>query len=233
MTAIRIQKILAAAGLGSRRACEALITEGHVTVDGECVRELGSKADPETQEIRCSGSRVRMPEQLYLAMNKPRGEALTPEFVRAIDRRLLPVGRLEREADGLLVLTNDGTFANMLAHPRYRVPRTYRAVLAAPPPRDLIEKMRKGVWLSEGKTGPVDVRVLGSAGGATTVDVTLNEALNREVFRVFAKFGIKVKRLTRIRIGPLLLGRLRPGQVRSLETREVRALRELVEREGS
>lgn len=234
MTAIRLQKILASAGFGSRRACEDLIVEGHVTVDGERVTELGSKADPQTQEIRCGGRRVRAPEFVYLAVNKPRGQALTPEFVRGIDARLLPVGRLEKEADGLLVLTNDGAFANMLAHPRYRVPRTYRVVLGEAPRPEVLERLRKGVWLSEGKTAPVDVRGVGrSESGGAVVEVTLNEALNREIFRVFARYGIKVKRLTRISIGGLTLGRLAPGHVRPIEPREVRELRDIVQREGS
>ncbi|MCX7806792.1 MAG: rRNA pseudouridine synthase [Planctomycetota bacterium] len=235
----RLQKILARAGFGSRRACEKLILEGRVTVDGVAVEELGVRADPEKQKIAVDGRPVRKFESyVYYALNKPRGvlcSSFDPDGrPLAVDlipekRRIYTVGRLDKDTEGLILLTNDGELANLLAHPRYRVPRTYLARVAGEADSRAVAKLRRGVWLSEGRTGPALVKVLRRGRNFSTLAVSIREGLNREVRRMLAKTGLKVKRLRRIKIGPLLLGDLPVGAFRRLTGAEVARLRKCAE----
>ena len=235
----RLQKILARAGFGSRRSCEALIEEGEVEVDGEVVTRLGTRADPNKQEIRCHGRPIRMPRFEVYALNKPRGVLCTleqhprartlVEFTRRLSGRLFAVGRLDKDSEGLLLLTNDGQFCNMLAHPRYGIPRTYHAVIRGNVSGEVLGKLRRGVWLSEGKTGAIQTRVLKRpARDRTLVEVTIREGMNREVRRVFARFGLKVHRLKRVRVDGIELGSLRPGRMRRMQRSDVNRLKRLI-----
>lgn len=231
----RLHKVLAAAGFGSRRHCEELIAAGQVQVDGHAVTGMGVKVDPERQKIVCAGQRVRPERPVTVLLNKPRrvitsarderGRKTVMDLVSGVRERLFPVGRLDWESQGLLLLTNDGDLANLLTHPRYGVPRTYHVIVKGELTGEVLEKLQKGVWLAEGRTAPVRVWVKKRAREGAVLEVTLREGMNREVRRVFARFGVRVRRLKRIRVGPLGLGKLREGEWRFLSREEVEALR--------
>ena len=236
----RLQKILARAGYGSRRACERLILDGRVSVDGRTVSELGTRADPERQRIAVDGKPIgKLEDLVYYALNKPSGvlcSSFDPEGrPLAVDliperRRIYTVGRLDKDTEGLILLTNDGELTNLLTHPRYGVPRTYLARVAGDVTPAVVAKLRRGVWLSEGRTGPAIVRVKRRGRNSSTITVSIREGLNREVRRMLASVGLKVRRLRRIRIGRLRLDDMPAGSFRRLSAEEVRELRECAER---
>jgi 23S rRNA pseudouridine2605 synthase len=231
----RLQKVLARAGFGSRRKCEELITAGQVEVDGKVVTELGTKVDPAVQKVKCLGRILRAPKLLYFMYHKPkglisstsdeRGRRTVMEAFRGIKERIYPVGRLDKDSEGLLLFTNDGELTNLLTHPRYQVQRTYYVILRGKLEEPVKQKIERGVWLAEGKTGPAEIRVKKVLTDETVLDITIREGLNREVRRIFARFGLKVRRLKRIQIGPLSLGSLSVGAYRPLTAEEVEALR--------
>lgn len=236
----RLHKLLAAGGFGSRRQCEQMIRLGEVQVDGRTVTEVGLKVDPETQKIKCAGRYLKPTRRVTYLLNKPRGYLCTAKdekgrktvhhLIPGVRERLFTVGRLDAESQGLLLLTNDGDLCNLLTHPRYQVPRTYHLLVRGPVSSELIARMRKGVWLAEGKTGPVVARVKHrerskSRGEQTVLEVTVYEGMNREIRRIFARYGLRVKRLKRIRLGPLQLGPLSEGQSRQLTDEEVERLK--------
>jgi len=240
MTRERLHKVLAAAGFGSRRRCEELIRLGEVEVDGRVATEAGTKVDPARHKIKCNGRYVKPPRPVTFLLNKPRGYLCTArdergrktvfDLFRGIRERLFTVGRLDAESQGLLLLTNDGELCNLLTHPRYRVSRTYHLIVRGSVTPERIAKMRRGVWLSEGRTGPVHVHVKhrerSRAGGESSVlEVTVYEGMNREIRRVFARQGIKVKRLKRVRLGSLNLGPLAEGEYRTLSSEEIERLK--------
>jgi pseudouridine synthase len=235
MAAERLHKVLAGAGFGSRRRCEEMIQAGLVTVDGRTVRELGVKVDPQRQKVACAGRIVRPVRPVTLLLNKPRrvvttasddrGRRTVMDLIRGVRERVFPVGRLDWESQGLLLLTNDGELANLLTHPRYGVPRTYHAIVKGQLTPGILARVQGGVWLSEGKTGPVKVLVKRREREKSVLEVTLQEGMNREVRRIFARFGLRVARLKRIRLGPLSLGSLSEGRFRALTSQEVEALR--------
>jgi 23S rRNA pseudouridine2605 synthase len=233
MTAERVQKVLAAAGVGSRRACEELIAAGRVTVDGQ-VANLGQKADPHVHVIAVDGERVPVkPGLVHLLLNKPRdvvttvndpqGRATVMELVPP-SPRVYPVGRLDRDTEGLLLLTNDGELANRLTHPRYGVEKTYVAQVRGPVKRRAMRALRDGVELDDGVAAAVSVRELGASGERVLLELTLAEGRKREVRRMLAAVGHPVERLARVRVGPMTLGEISPGKYRPLNTAEVRAL---------
>jgi pseudouridine synthase len=238
---LRLQKILSQAGIASRRAAEQLMAEGRVTVNGRTVREMGTKADPATDDIRVDGRRVRGTERRrYILLNKPRGFVTTradPERRRTVIDLLAkvreyvyPVGRLDYDTEGLLLLTNDGELAARLTHPRHGVERTYEAHVAGLPSDEAIERLRRGIALDGRRTLPADV-VLVHTGRRETDGVlllTIREGRNRQVRRMCEAVGHPVRALTRTRIGPLSDRRLRPGQWRDLTAREVAALKRAV-----
>jgi 23S rRNA pseudouridine2605 synthase len=234
----RLQKILASAGLGSRRACEELILQGRVTVDGEVVRELGTKANP-TADIRVDGESIKAEKTLYLAVAKPKGYVSTNDdpagrprvvdLVADVPERVYTVGRLDEDSTGLMLLTNDGELANRLAHPRYGVEKVYRATVAGHPEAEALDKLTQGVWLAEGKARAKRVRVVGHRGEATVVEMVLAEGKNREVRRMWAKLGHKVMSLARVAIGPITIKGLKDGQWRALTPDEVSDLKRLAE----
>lgn len=231
----RLHKVLARAGIASRRQCEQIIAGGQVTVDGKVVTEMGFKVDPARAKIVYAGQRVHMPRAITLVLNKPRRVMTTTKddkdrptvmgLLGEMKERVFPVGRLDWDSEGLLILTNDGELANLLTHPRYGVARVYHVRLRGVLTPDILDKLGQGVWLSEGKTGPVKVLVKKRERESAIVEVTVREGMNREIRRVFARFGLKVMRLKRLRIGPLNLGDLPSGACRVLDFREVEALR--------
>lgn len=232
---VRLQKVLARAGVGSRRACEELIAAGRVQVDGVTVRELGIRVDPRRQAIHVDGLRVQLDESLvYLALNKPVGVVSTmndPEgrpdlggIVGPREERLFHVGRLDIGTEGLILLTNDGELANRLAHPRYEVPKTYLAEIAGPVPRDLGKRLRGGIELDDGPVTVDSFKVVDARPGAALVELVLHEGRNHVVRRVFDEVGHPVTRLVRTQIGPIKLGDLRPGRARAIAGPELGSL---------
>ena len=237
----RLQKVLAAAGFGSRRECESLIQEGRVEVDHQVVTQLGTRVDADRQEVRLDGVVLRQPRSVYLALNKPPGVVSTnrdPQGRKRVvdlvpsDIRLFSVGRLDRFSEGLLVLTNDGDLANRLTHPRYGVEKTYRVRVAGNPSVESIRQLRHGVYLAEGFARVASVRIKKRHGKSTELEIVLDEGRNREVRRLLARIGHKVIQLCRVAIGPLRLGEMPAGSYRQLTQREVRQLRDAVDGGG-
>ncbi len=233
---VRLQKVMASAGVGSRRACEALIAQGRVEVDGRVVRQQGVRVDPSSAVIKVDGLRITVPEaeKVYLALNKPAGvlstmsddrgrmtlTELLPDRVRESGTRLFHVGRLDADTEGLLLLTNDGELAHRLAHPSYEVPKTYLAEIAAPVPRDLGKRLRTGLELDDGPARVDSFKVVDSAGNRALVELVLHEGRNRIVRRLMDAAGHPVQRLIRTGVGPVVLGELRPGKTRPLTSQE-------------
>ncbi|WP_028709351.1 pseudouridine synthase [Propionicicella superfundia] len=239
-TGVRLQKVLAEAGIASRRASEILIAEGRVEVNGKLVTEQGRRVDPMADVIRVDGSRVPPPQRhLYLVLNKPRGVVSTmsdPEGRRAIGdllgkhrhERLFHVGRLDADTEGLLLLTNDGEFGHRLAHPSYEVTKTYLAQVEGLLTAKTVRRLEKGVTLEDGPVRPDQVRVVEKSAHRTLVRVVLHEGRNRIVRRMFDAVGHPVARLSRIAIGPVRLGTLKEGATRPLTREELGALMDLV-----
>jgi 23S rRNA pseudouridine2605 synthase len=231
----RVQKLLARAGIGSRRACEELISAGRVTVDG-LTAKLGDRADPAAQRIELDGVPViARQDAVYYLLNKPAGVVTTardpqgrPTVVSLVpdDPRVFPVGRLDIDTEGVLVLTNDGDLAQLLAHPRHGVDKTYLAEVSGDAGDAAVARLRSGVELDDGPTAPARVRIVSRARGRSALEITIHEGRNRQVRRMCAAVGLPVTRLVRTRIGPLADARLAPGSWRNLRPSEVRALYE-------
>jgi 23S rRNA pseudouridine2605 synthase len=232
---VRLQKVLAAAGVGSRRASEALIAEGRVSVDGVIVREMGTRVDPATAVVHVDGRRVNVRSDLvYLALNKPRGVLSTMtdqrgrptvgDFVAGRSERLFHVGRLDADTEGLLLLTNDGDLAHRLMHPTFGVAKTYLATVPAPVSRDVARRLRSGVELDDGPARADAFRVVQTQGDRAIVEITLHEGRNRIVRRMLAAVGHPVQRLVRTSIGPVRLGGQRVGTLRELTADELAEL---------
>lgn len=237
----RLQKVLASAGVASRRHSEELILDGRVTVNGQVVRELGSKADPLHDRIEVDGRPLPKPsDKVYLVLHKPQGYVSTVKDPRR--RRtvmdlvypvpgLHPVGRLDYETSGILLMTNDGDFTLAMTHPRFGLPKVYHATLRGRPSELALQKLREGIVLDDGPTQPAEVVRLGHEGGMTNVQVTIHEGRNRQVRRMFEAIGHPVLRLKRTAVGPIKLGQLAPGQVRPLGPEEVETLFRLARNE--
>ncbi|MFC0100059.1 pseudouridine synthase [Micromonospora marina] len=231
----RLQKVLAAAGVGSRRACEDLIFRRRVTVNGR-VAQLGDKADPARDVIVVDGERLQADVRLvYVAMNKPRGVVTTmadekgrtelADFIGArLEQRVYHVGRLDADSEGLLLLTNDGTLAHKLMHPSYEVLKTYLAEVAGPIPRNLAKRLTTGVELEDGPVKVDGFKLVDTLGKTAQVELTLHEGRKHIVRRLMAEVGHPVSRLVRTSIGPIKLGDLRTGRLRRLTNAEVAAL---------
>ena len=237
-TGIRLQKVLARAGVGSRRACEALILAGRVRVDGQAADQLGVRVDPTSQRIVVDGETVRTERSEYYLLNKPAGYLCTNRDPRGRPRvidlfpnvgtRLFSVGRLDENSEGLLMITNDGELAHQLIHPRYQVPRIYRVQVAGIPNRDSLKQLREGLQFSDGHFQVHTARKLKTRGKSTFLQLELRQGRNREIRRMMARVGHKVISLQRTAFGPLQLGRLKVGQHRRLRPDELDSLRELV-----
>lgn len=237
---IRLQKILSTAGIASRRAAEQLIVEGRVTVNGEVVRTLGTRADPASDDIRVDGRRVKVEiRQRYILLNKPKGYVTTrkdPEgrktvmdLLTGVREYVYPVGRLDYDSEGLLLLTSDGDLAARLTHPRHAVPRVYEAIVRGTPDDEALNKLRRGVFLDDERTAPADVRRAGTVGKhdkqTTKLVITLHEGRNRQVRRMCAQVGHPVRQLKRVKMGPIALGDLRSGHWRDLTAKEIDRLK--------
>ncbi len=229
---VRLQKVLAAAGVGSRRHCEELIGAGRVEVDGQTVRRFGARVDPENQVIRVDGKRIPSRQDVvYLAFNKPpkvltamsddRGRRTITDFLGDRAERLFHVGRLDYDTEGLMLLTNDGELAHRLAHPSYEVAKTYLADVPGPVSRDLARRLATGIELEDGVVVADRFRVLEQAGKRALVEITLHEGRKHIVRRMLAEVGHPVSRLVRVVVGPVKLGNLRPGATRDLTTKEI------------
>ena len=245
----RIQKVLANAGVASRRNVEEMVQQGRIAVNGRVVTELPVLIDPAKDKVSVDDEPVKLrghgsEKRIYLLMNKPKGVYSTNvaqgEQTRAIDllppdfaHRVYPVGRLDAESRGLLLLTNDGELTNQLTHPRYGVAKTYKAVVDGFVQPRVVQEMQQGVWLADPrsgkgfKTGRSRIKVVKRMRDKSVLEITIREGRNRMVRRMLAKLGHKVRDLTRVRMGPLTLHGLGPGQVRSLTPREVKELRAL------
>jgi 23S rRNA pseudouridine2605 synthase len=232
---VRLQKVLAAAGLGSRRVCEEMIERGRVTVDGKRVREQGMRVDPQKAVIHVDGMRVASaPDSVYLALNKPAGVLSTmsdPEgrptigdLVEDRGQRLFHVGRLDAETEGLILVMNDGELAHRLTHPSYGVQKTYMAQVEGVIPRDLGKRLREGVLLEDGLARADSFRMIDAVGRHAMVEVVLHEGRKHIVRRMMAEAGFPVERLVRVKFGPVSLGDQRPGRIRNLSVQEIGAL---------
>ncbi len=229
----RLQRTLARAGFGSRRAGEDLIREGRVTINGR-VAALGDRVDPSQDVVEVDARRISIdPSRRYLAFHKPAGVTTTmgdphaPSDLRPFlpaDTPVVPIGRLDRDTEGLLLLTNDGDLANRLMHPRYGVQKEYLAEVDGVPTDRQVKRLRHGVELSDGTARAAAARPVARAGARGALRLVMVEGRKREVRRMLAAVGLPVRRLIRVRVGPIRLGGLRAGQVRDLTTDELRAL---------
>ena len=234
----RVQRLLARAGFGSRRACEELIVEGRVTVNGT-VAVLGDRADPDADRVQVDGLEVNLdPNVRYYALHKPTGVVTTmrdPQgrtdirpFLPEDGPRVFPVGRLDRDSEGLLLLTNDGELANALTHPRFGVEKEYLAEVAGIPTTKHVGILKRGVELEDGPARAASARVAARAGERGAIRLVMTEGRKREVRRLLDAVGLPVTRLVRVRVGPVRLGDLGPGERRELTHEELVALRRLV-----
>ncbi|MGH3489187.1 MAG: pseudouridine synthase [Actinopolymorphaceae bacterium] len=237
---VRLQKVLAQAGVASRRAAEDLITAGRVKVNDVVVTTLGTRVDPEHDVLRVDGERIVVDVgKVYLALNKPRGVVSTmsdpegrpclAELVKGQQERLFHVGRLDTETEGLLLLVNDGEFAHRLAHPSHGVEKTYLAEVPGPVPTRVGRQLREGVELDDGVARADAFRVVQRFEGRALVELVLHEGRKHIVRRMLAEVGHPVRRLVRTSVGPVKLGDLRPGTLRPLTQQELRVLLDLVE----
>jgi 23S rRNA pseudouridine2605 synthase len=233
MSVERLQRALARAGLGSRRASEDLIRAGRVTVNGRTA-ELGESVDPSRDKVEVDGSRIPLnPDLRYFVLNKPAGivstirdpqrrgdlSAFLPE-----DVRVFPVGRLDRDSEGLLLLTNDGELSNRLLHPRYGAEKEYLAEVEGKPTQRTVARLERGLDLEDGPARARRAHLVARSGGRAAIGVVMTEGRKREVRRMLDAIGYPVRRLVRVRLGPIRLGRLRPGTLRELTSEEVAEL---------
>ncbi len=234
----RLQKVMAAAGVASRRASEELISQGRVTVDGE-VAHLGQKVDAASADVRVDGERINVdPDRVYIMLNKPQGVVTTvddpegrPTVMDLINlpQRLFPVGRLDKETEGLLLLTNDGELAHALMHPSYEVERTYVALVNAPVRKKTLAELRAGVELDDGPAVPRSVSVVEETAQRVLLEIVMTEGRNREVRRLVGGVGLKLERLARVAYGGVRLDDLRQGKWRFLRQDEIGRLFSAVE----
>jgi 23S rRNA pseudouridine2605 synthase len=232
---VRLNHFLAMSGVASRRGADALIAGGRVEVNGELVTELGTRIDPLADDVRFDGTRLVPERPTYVLFHKPAGVVCTNarheqkkrviDFLPTVKGRLFTVGRLDLDSEGLILLTNDGGFALEMTHPRYGVPKLYAVTLRGRVEQQDLDKARGGVWLAEGPTAGMGVRVEHTGKEKTLLKVSLREGKNREIRRVFAKLGYPVLELKRVRIGDLTLHGLRAGEWRFLQKHEIESLR--------
>ena len=232
---VRLNKFLSEAGVASRRKAEKLILEGKVKVNGEVVTNLATKVDPQKDIVEVEGRVVKPQRKRYIILNKPccyltqlgsspDGRKTIQELIKDIPERVFPVGRLDYNTEGLLILTNDGELANRILHPKYKLPKVYLALVEGKVSVNTLKKMKKGIELEDGFAKPDDVRIVRYEGKNTLLEITFHEGRKHIVKRFLANFGHKVKRLKRIAIGPIKLGKLSPGKWRDMNKGELALL---------
>lgn len=235
---VRLQKFLAMAGIASRRACEKLILDGRVQVNGKIVKELGIKVDPDVDEVRVDGEicRIKM-KPVYIIMNKPKGVLTTVkdpfgrptiiDLLAGVKERVFPVGRLDKDTEGLLIITNDGELSYKLTHPKHQIDKTYIAKVMGVPDEKDIRRLRKGIFLEDGKTAPAKVRILKKGKNFAVLEIIIHEGRKRQVRRMCEAIGYPVLSLRRTHIGNLVLRGLAPGEWRYMTEEEVNYLKNL------
>ncbi|GIQ69373.1 rRNA pseudouridine synthase [Xylanibacillus composti] len=240
----RLQKVLAQAGVASRRKCEDLIRAGRVEVNGEVIDTLGAKVDPATDEISVNGRPIRLEEKVYLLLHKPKGviasvtdpkgRKVVTDYLRGIKQRVYPVGRLDYDTEGLLLLTNDGDFSQRLTHPRHEIPKTYHAMVKGVPHGSLLDKLAQGIELEDGMTAPaqVDYVDIDPDGKHSLIEITIHEGRNRQVRRMFEAIHFPVVKLRRVRFGFLTLEGVPRNKYRHLTKQEVKELLDMAGRPG-
>ena len=237
---VRLQKLIAGTGLASRRKAEALIAAGRVMVNGKTVTEFGTKVDPTRDHVKVDGKHLGASQPfVYLMLNKPKnvvstlddpgGRTTVKDYLRGVSVRVFPVGRLDFDSEGLLLLTNHGDLAQAMLHPRYHVPKTYLIKVKGVLTDDSIRSLEQGVSLEDGMTGPAQVRKVRKVEANSWLEITIREGRKHQVKRMLESVGHPVIKLLRIRMGPIALGDLQPGEFRFLTDREANALRGLVE----
>lgn len=235
-TKIRLQKFLAHAGVCSRRAAETLISSGRVSIDGQIVTKLGTKVDPDTNDVRVNGTKISIKRSfIYLLLNKPKGILTTvhdpygrPTVMGLLGKvagRVYPVGRLDKDSEGLLLFTNDGALAYGLLHPSHKVSKTYRVTVKGMPSKAELDMLREGVEIEGKKTLPCKIKVLTTSSHSSIIEVILKEGRKRQIKMMFNTIDHRVIRLIRIEMGPLKLGELPPGQFRELTESEIKLLK--------
>jgi 23S rRNA pseudouridine2605 synthase len=230
----RLQKILARAGIASRRKAEELIRQGRIAVDGRVITELGVKADPDRADITVDGQPVTVEEKIYLLLNKPvgyvttladpQGRPIVTDLLAGIPQRVFPVGRLDFDTEGALIMTNDGRLAHFILHPGYEVNKTYIAVVRGAPSSEKITRLREGIVLDGQRTWPAHVRILARKKGDTTLEIIIHEGKKRQVRRMLSEIGHSVKTLKRTAYGNLQLGSLSPGSYRRLTEKDLKKI---------
>nr|WP_255724469.1 pseudouridine synthase [Shimazuella soli] len=234
----RLQKILAQAGIASRRQAEVLIQEGKVQVNGQVVTELGTKVDPDSDHILVKGKLIQKEQKrtfifykpLYVisSMSDPQKRKVVPDFFRHIKERVYPVGRLDYDTEGLLLVTNDGELANHLLHPRFEVEKQYIATVKGIPDENSLEQLRKGVYLEDGLTAPAEVKMIQKKDEDAKIKLTIHEGRNRQVRRMCKAIGHPVMHLIRTRLANLTIKGLKRGEFRELTSQEVKSLKKLL-----
>jgi len=230
----RLQKVMASAGVASRRQCEEMILQGLVRVNGRVVDELPAFVDPDADLVTVGGRRLKEPHRVYFLLNKPKGVICTSrdpqgrpkatDLIRTKER-VFCVGRLDVDTTGLILLTNDSELTNLLTHPKYKVPKTYIARVVGHVDSGALQKLRKGIWLAEGKTTQATVKVLKSGHNESLLGITIQQGLNRQIRRMLVGVGLRVRSLKRTRIGPLKLEGLGVGKYRPLTQAEAASLK--------
>lgn len=239
MPTIRLDKFLSNAGIISRRGVKHFLKENEITVDGKRVTESGTRVNLHNEQVLINGKKITKPGFVYFLLNKPIGiiSTTSDEFARdtvvsLIDtnERIYPVGRLDKETHGLVLLTNDGELTHKLIHPKYHVPKVYRLLIQGKPTTHQLEKLRMGVFLRDGITLPADVTVVSQKNDQAILEVTLHEGRNRQVRRMCEEVGIELLDLQRVAFGPLRLGSLERGDYRELSKKEVQSLKDAVQK---
>lgn len=236
MSQQRLQKVLAAAGIDSRRNCEQLILDGAVRVNRQLVDTLPAFVDPDKDRITVNGRTVQTAARVYYLLNKSKGVICTSSDPqgrkKAVDmvnctERIFCVGRLDADTTGLIILTNDSELTNRLTHPRYEIPKTYLVTVKGTVNTEQVEKLKKGVWLSEGRTNRSSIKLIHNKPDQSAIEITIRQGLNRQIRRMFAKVDLKIKSLKRIKIGKITAKGLGVGQSRKLRQAEIDYLKKV------
>jgi len=234
----RLQKVMAHAGVASRRKSEEIIAEGRVKVNGVVVTEMGTKVDPAQDTIEVDGEEIEKETKTYLKLHKPRGYVTTVndpqgrqtvmDLIHGIDKRIYPVGRLDLDSSGLLLLTNDGDLTHKITHPSHELDKEYMVVVNGELSQEEINRFKNGIQLEEGKTSPAKIEMVNQDPKNTTYQVIIHEGMNRQIRRMFDQLGYEVVSLIRVRIGNISLGSLKPGEYRKLSSKELQDLLRLL-----